>query len=287
MAQVWLKRFLASNPPTHARIQQGAAIEVARLVARSIQAMPILSAVAAELLTKTFRFAREELQKVREAASASEDVSSGTKVLRVLERLAKLPVTLEVLKETGIGKEVNDRFFRRHVDPLVRERSEVLVDKWKARAQAIAAEAAEQAEAAREKRKAEDDGSIDAAKAAKVESGSGPNEAIAALFKELSDFEFKKGTDKFQAIAYKMAAARLRGHQEKILSGKEASKLQDIGKISAQKIDEFLSDGKIEKLEKYRRGEFEWCENEQHQRHAENLRTRAQMRKPLERRPLL
>ena len=50
---------------------------------------------------------------------------------------------------------------------------------------------------------------------------------------------------------------RPEGHPEKILNGKEASKLEDIGKISAQKIDEFLSDGKIEKLEKYRRGEFD------------------------------
>lgn len=290
--------------------------------------MPSLSSVAAEVLANKFRDEAEHLRKVREAASASEDVSSGTKVLRVLERLAKLPVTPEVLKETGVGKEVNDRFVRRHVDSIVREKSKDLVASWKARVAAAAAEAAEQAEAAQEKearkaaraamesekeasralltaadgasraadaaaaaatdsakvlageeapigspgaaaspvtatsaspekRKAEEDGGNDVAKMAKVEGDVGPNEAIAALFKELSDFEFKKKETKFKAIAYKKVAARLRGHPEQIRSGREASKLEDIGEASRQKIDEFLSTGKIEKLEKYRRGEFD------------------------------
>lgn len=268
------------------------------------EAMPSLSPAAAGVLAQQFKELAEQLRKVREAACASKDASGfgGRKVLDVLEQFAKLPVTAEVLKETGAGKEVNDIFVRRHADSLVRERSKELVSKWKARIKdAQDAEVAQEAEKARvkaakaameaeraasnallaaadaaaptspvvatsgaglatpaspSKRKAEEAGGNDVAKTAKVEGDVGPNEAIAALFKELSDFEFKK-KDVHRGVAYKKVAARLRGHPEQIRSGKDAQKLEDIGSNSSKKIDEFLSTGKIERIEKYRRGELD------------------------------
>ena len=49
-------------------------------------------------------------------------------------------------------------------------------------------------------------------------------------------------------------SAALAAHTEKITSGKEAKKLAGIGKSSADKIDEYLSSGKVAKLEEYKQG---------------------------------
>jgi len=321
--------------------------------------MPLSAAAAAEL-TRQFKVCVEDLQKVKEAAREADAKALGSvgfggrEVMRVLDKLAKLPVTGEILKDTGVGNEVNDRFVRLHDDTLVRERSKELVHIWKARVQAdkvaakkaeveaeeerVAAEeeaaaeaaraaAAEAAEAARvaeekaadaarreraeaaeaarvaeaeaadvarrecaedagssarpddtaspaasaeeaggspaegaasspgspTKRKAEDGGES-AEKKSKADGGT--NEELAALFKELSAFEFKN-KQKWEGRAYQKVADVLSQQPEKITSGSEAKKLQDIGKESAKKIDQFLETGKIDRLEKYRRGEFD------------------------------
>jgi hypothetical protein len=79
------------------------------------------------------------------------------------------------------------------------------------------------------------------------------NAPLAGVFKELSSFEYKKG-DNIKGTAYKKVSAALAAHTEKITSGKEAKKLAGIGKSSADKIDEFLSSGKVAKLEEYKQG---------------------------------
>ena len=79
------------------------------------------------------------------------------------------------------------------------------------------------------------------------------NAPLAGVFKELSSFEYKKG-DNIKGTAYKKVSAALAAHTAQITSGKEAKKLAGIGKSSADKIDEFLSSGKVAKLEEYKQG---------------------------------
>ena len=109
----------------------------------------------------------------------------------------------------------------------------------------LAAEAASKAKKAKTKETASSEVVFD-----------GPNEAIAVLFGELSSFEFKKG-EKFKGVAYKKVATALRIYGQKVKSGAEAKALPDIALASAAKIDEFLQSGKIERLEKYKRGEMD------------------------------
>mmetsp|Transcript_16398 Transcript_16398/g.38445 ORF Transcript_16398/g.38445 Transcript_16398/m.38445 type:complete len:131 (+) Transcript_16398:424-816(+) len=109
------------------------------------------------------------------------------------------------------------------------------------------------------KRKAEGDDSESKAKKgsdAVTTPGNSSNQELAELFKELSSFEFKK-KDRFKGVAYKKVSATLSAHPEKISCGKDARVLPGVGKESEKKIDEFLSTGKIERLEKYRRGEMD------------------------------
>ena len=90
------------------------------------------------------------------------------------------------------------------------------------------------------------------------------NAALAGVFKELSSFEYKKGDnikgtaykkgDNIKGTAYKKVSAALAAHTAQITSGKEAKKLAGIGKSSADKIDEFLSSGKVAKLEEHKPG---------------------------------
>mmetsp|Transcript_33620 Transcript_33620/g.81332 ORF Transcript_33620/g.81332 Transcript_33620/m.81332 type:complete len:154 (+) Transcript_33620:19-480(+) len=78
-----------------------------------------------------------------------------------------------------------------------------------------------------------------------------PNAALVDVFEELAEHEF--ALDKFKAVAYRKVAASLR-NSGKITSGKEATKLPGIGKVSGEKIDEFLLTGKVDKLERLRMG---------------------------------
>merc|ERR1712217_202192 len=105
------------------------------------------------------------------------------------------------------------------------------------------------------------DGSAEGSPAAKKAAGAtagaaGPNSELSAIFAELSGFEFKR-QEKFKGIDYKKVSGVLAAHPEKITSGTEASVLPGVGKESAKKIDEFLSTGKIERLERYRSGNLE------------------------------
>lgn len=50
--------------------------------------------------------------------------------------------------------------------------------------------------------------------------------------------------------AYRVAARNLANYPTKITSGKEAKKIKGIGEKIANKIDQFLESGKLQKLEK-------------------------------------
>ena len=77
------------------------------------------------------------------------------------------------------------------------------------------------------------------------------NEGLADAFKALSNFEFANG-DRMKGIAYQKVATTIAGETSPITDGKSASKLPAIGKASAAKIDEFLQNGTISKLEEYK-----------------------------------
>ena len=79
------------------------------------------------------------------------------------------------------------------------------------------------------------------------------NRPLMEAFAELSTFEFK-ASQSMKGIAYKKVATAIGNCSEVIVDGREAKKLDGIGKSSADKIDEFLQTGTIPKLEEYRSG---------------------------------
>merc|ERR1739845_120498 len=83
----------------------------------------------------------------------------------------------------------------------------------------------------------------------------GANAELAACFKELSDYEFKQKAT-FKGIAYKKVAQTL-SQMDPIRSVLQVKGIKGIGKQSYAKIDEYLDTGRIERLEKYRRGEMD------------------------------
>ncbi|CAE7267019.1 unnamed protein product [Symbiodinium sp. CCMP2592] len=211
---------------------------------------------------------KEEIEDCRERLKECRSTTGQQdpkRILSIFEELSKKPISVEILHTTGIGKEVNDRFFKNHADQEVREHCTELVRKWKDFALGKSASAAPAAAAAQkkpdsppprklEKRAAEPP--VKAAKSPKKTFETGPNEELAKLFDELSSFEFKKGgTSKFAGVAYKSVAATLRGLHEKVDSGKSIAHLKGIGKESVKKIDQYIETGSIERLEKYRNGE--------------------------------
>jgi len=225
------------------------------------------------------------LRELREAAS--EDAGA---VLSVLMQLARLPVTTQGLKETGVGLELNSPFVRMHVCRDIREQSRHLVHAWK-KALGLDGAHSDEAEVSTEVKPTASARRVEAHVTSKVHARTVPdvrtaeaaasvshplvsdgpakrrksdssrslapdcvNEDIAAVFIELADFEFKK-KDTFKALAYKKVAAALRELTTRVRSGAEASRIPGVGKASSSKIDEYLTTGTVQRLEKYRRGE--------------------------------
>lgn len=85
------------------------------------------------------------------------------------------------------------------------------------------------------------------------------NAELSELFKELSVFEFKLKA-RFKGMAYMKVAALLAEVLEKVTSSAQVKDTKGIGPASLQKIQEYLETGKIQILEKYRRGEFDGAE---------------------------
>eukprot|EP00930_Biecheleria_cincta_P009547 TRINITY_DN111324_c0_g1_i1.p1 TRINITY_DN111324_c0_g1~~TRINITY_DN111324_c0_g1_i1.p1 ORF type:complete len:332 (+),score=87.50 TRINITY_DN111324_c0_g1_i1:67-1062(+) len=297
-----------------------------------------LVAAAAKL-----RQTREAVEAGGNAGSSEEDVAA---LLALLRQLFALQVTGPMLKRTGIGREVNQRWLLAHSDSKVQAESRALLRAWMA-APGVAAsgaarrrpdactgrkgEAAEasvpkpqvatdasksiaehsgsgrgaaeaglpetskpQATTARSREVAREQKDAEASEACAIkaskpetatansvvttnekkeptaaraeklkteskskatEVGPCPNEALAEAFRELAGFEFKLKAN-FKGAAYKKVEKALREMEEKVVDVAQVRGLPGFGKASQGKIGEFLEKGSIERLEKYRRGEF-------------------------------
>ncbi len=80
------------------------------------------------------------------------------------------------------------------------------------------------------------------------------NDQLALAFDELADLSEITGADRFRVLAYRRAAATLRGLVRNAASMPEAeiSRLQGIGKATAAKIRELSESGRMAKLEALR-----------------------------------
>ncbi|NWU25120.1 DPOLB polymerase, partial [Dyaphorophyia castanea] len=79
-----------------------------------------------------------------------------------------------------------------------------------------------------------------------------PNEGITDFLTELANYERNVNRAIHKYNAYRKAASVISRYPSKIQSGAEAKKLDGVGAKIAEKIDEFLSTGKLRKLEKIR-----------------------------------
>ncbi|CAM9794595.1 DNA polymerase beta [Lampetra fluviatilis] len=78
------------------------------------------------------------------------------------------------------------------------------------------------------------------------------NEGITDFLFELANYEKNVNRAIHKYNAYRKAAAVIAKYPNKIKSGSEAKQLEGVGVQIAKKIDEFLSTGKLQKLEKIR-----------------------------------
>jgi len=85
-----------------------------------------------------------------------------------------------------------------------------------------------------------------------VDSSESVNKQIVDNLLELAEYEKNVTRQRFKYVAYRKAAGVISKHPTPIRSGEEAQKLNGVGKKIAQKIDEFLQSGKMQKLEKIR-----------------------------------
>ncbi|KAI5702445.1 hypothetical protein M8J75_000184 [Diaphorina citri] len=79
-----------------------------------------------------------------------------------------------------------------------------------------------------------------------------PNYDFCEFLTELADYEKNVNCNIFKSNAYRKAAAALAKWPTRISSGKEAQSVEGVGKSIAKKIDEFLSTGKLRKLDSIR-----------------------------------
>ncbi|XP_050796162.1 DNA polymerase beta isoform X1 [Gopherus flavomarginatus] len=79
-----------------------------------------------------------------------------------------------------------------------------------------------------------------------------PNAGITDFLSELANYEKNVNRAIHKYNAYRKAASVISKYPSKIKSGAEAKKLEGVGTKIAEKIDEFLSTGKLRKLEKIR-----------------------------------
>ena len=87
--------------------------------------------------------------------------------------------------------------------------------------------------------------------AAKKAGATDSNEALAAAFDELKLYEVKAG-GRFAGVTYDKVAKAIRAKKSVITAGSDLKDTAGVGASSIAKIDEFLSTGKIAKLEEHR-----------------------------------
>ncbi|GFN98238.1 DNA polymerase beta [Plakobranchus ocellatus] len=95
----------------------------------------------------------------------------------------------------------------------------------------------------------------------KAETGNA-NAEFCDFLMELANYEKNVSRSMHKYNAYRKAAGELAKHPVKISSGAEAKKIDGIGEKIAQKIDEFIKTGKLEKLEKIRADDTNTAINE-------------------------
>ena len=80
----------------------------------------------------------------------------------------------------------------------------------------------------------------------------GLNEDLILAFTELAQLEMAEGSNGFVTAAYQKVAKALKGYTKKVTSGKQVAGLPGVGKASVTKIQQFLDDGEIPRLEELR-----------------------------------
>ncbi|NXJ16206.1 DPOLB polymerase, partial [Odontophorus gujanensis] len=83
-----------------------------------------------------------------------------------------------------------------------------------------------------------------------------PNQGITDFLMELANYERNVNRAIHKYNAYRKAASVIARYPSRIRSGAEAKKLDGVGAKIAEKIDEFLSTGKLRKLEKIRQDDM-------------------------------
>lgn len=211
-----------------------------------------------------------ELRRLVEELKAG-TTSASTALATLLRRLAALPVDIDALRRTGVGREANDQWLRTHADKDVRKGSRQLVHRWmeavglRAPATALRRASAKPDEAigafeehARKKLKnenADEEANKPAKKKAKSEPPvlGGPNEALGLAFRELARYEFANKA-KWVGLAYQKVAKTLLAMEDKVTSIEQVKPLAGFGKNTCQKIEDWLETGTIGRLEEYRKG---------------------------------
>jgi len=78
------------------------------------------------------------------------------------------------------------------------------------------------------------------------------NRPLTELFRELAKYEFEE-ENRQKGFAYQKVGTAIAECDFEVTSGKEAMTLKGVGKSSGSKIDEYLTTGKIAKIEEARR----------------------------------
>ncbi|KAK4292588.1 hypothetical protein Pmani_034659 [Petrolisthes manimaculis] len=89
-----------------------------------------------------------------------------------------------------------------------------------------------------------------------------PNADISDLLIELADYERNVNRNIHKYNAYRSAASVISKHPTRLQSGKEAKALKGVGTKIAEKIDEFLKTGTLQKIEKIRASDTNVAINE-------------------------
>eukprot|EP01029_Cantina_marsupialis_P000525 TRINITY_DN10389_c0_g1_i1.p1 TRINITY_DN10389_c0_g1~~TRINITY_DN10389_c0_g1_i1.p1 ORF type:complete len:691 (-),score=212.24 TRINITY_DN10389_c0_g1_i1:148-2220(-) len=82
-------------------------------------------------------------------------------------------------------------------------------------------------------------------------SNNNPNEKLSALLWKMYE-AYKAEGDRFRTASYRKASGAVKNHPVEITSGKQARKIDGIGAKIADKIDEILSTGELNKLDQIR-----------------------------------
>jgi len=96
----------------------------------------------------------------------------------------------------------------------------------------------------------------------KAPSDENPNADFVDFLFELANYEKNVNRNVFKHNAYRKAASIISKLPERLQSGEEAQKLDGVGKQIAKKIDEFISTGKLQKIEKIRNDDSSTSINE-------------------------